>query len=75
MLSSMLGDETPQVAAGSRWFAWYGEQQTCEPQAPFCALLAEYTPGAMRGPLNEKARLAAGFSQYELDQLQSDKNP
>jgi uncharacterized ferritin-like protein (DUF455 family) len=75
ILSTILEEEVAHVAAGSRWFRWYCEQQQCEPGVTFGALLAHYAPGATRGTLNEKARLAAGFSQYELDQLQSVVNP
>jgi uncharacterized ferritin-like protein (DUF455 family) len=75
ILATILDEEVAHVAAGSRWFRWYCEQQQCEPQATFGALLAHYAPGATRRILNEKARLAAGFSQYELDQLQSVINP
>ncbi len=71
ILATILAEEVAHVAAGSRWFRWYCKQQHCEPEGTFGALLAHYAPGAARGTLNEKARLAAGFSRYELDQLQA----
>ncbi len=71
ILATILDEEVAHVAAGSRWFRWYCEQQHREPEATFGALLAQHAPGAARGILNEKARLAAGFSQHELDQLQA----
>ncbi len=75
ILALILDEEVAHVAAGSRWFRWYCEQQQRDPQATFAALLAQYAPGATRGSLNEKARLAAGFSQHELDQLQGANPP
>ncbi len=74
ILALILEEEITHVAAGSRWFNWYCAQRQYEPQATFATLLAQYAPGASRGPLNEKARLAAGFSQLELDQLLSVRN-
>ncbi len=75
ILATILDEEIAHVAAGSRWFHWYCAQQQREPQATFAALMAQYAPGATRGPLNEKARLAAGFSQLELDQMLSANAP
>ncbi len=69
ILATILREEIEHVAAGSRWFAWYCAQRGCAPEATFAALLAQYAPGAIRGPLNDEARLAAGFTQLELDQL------
>ncbi len=74
ILATILDEEVAHVAAGSRWFGWYCEQQQCEPEATFGALLAHYALGT-RGPINEKARLAAGFSQLELAQLQNANAP
>lgn len=70
ILATILREEIAHVAAGSRWFRWYCAQRSCAPEATFAALLAQYAPGALRGPFNDEARLAAGFSQFELDQLQ-----
>lgn len=70
ILETILSEEIAHVAAGSRWFGWHCEQQQREPLATFVALLAQYAPGALRGPFNNEARLAAGFTKLELEQLQ-----
>jgi len=70
ILATILDEETAHVAAGSRWFLWHCEQQRCDPLETFASLLVQYARGALRGPFNAEARLAAGFTQLELDQLQ-----
>jgi uncharacterized ferritin-like protein (DUF455 family) len=69
ILAIILREEITHVAAGSRWFRWYCSQRHCEPEATFAILLAQYARGALRGPFNDEARLAAGFTKLELDQL------
>ena len=69
ILEIILREEVAHVAAGSRWFRWYCEQRGLEPDATFTALLAQYARGSLRGPFNDQARLAAGFSAGELAAL------
>jgi uncharacterized ferritin-like protein (DUF455 family) len=57
------------VAAGSRWFEWCCERAGCEPAPTFDTLLRRYYRGALKGPFNKAARLAAGFSADELARL------
>ena len=69
VLEVILADEVGHVAAGSRWFEWSCRAVGLEPADTFRRLLAEHAPGALRGPYNVRARLAAGFSAGELDRL------
>ena len=69
ILKVILAEEVAHVAAGSRWFAWCCERDGVEPSATFDALLRRHCRGALKGPFNRPARLAAGFSDDELARL------
>jgi uncharacterized ferritin-like protein (DUF455 family) len=71
ILDVILREEIAHVAAGSRWFRWWCEQQDRDPDATFAAMVQQYAYGSLRGPFNLEARRAAGFSALELGQLQS----
>lgn len=71
ILDLILREEIAHVAAGSRWFRWFCTQRGLDPDATFSTLLTEYARGSLRGPFNDQARLAAGFSAVELQQLQA----
>ncbi len=66
ILRDILREEVPHVAAGSRWFAWCCAREGVDPQVAFPALVKAHAAGALRGPFNIEARLAAGFSAAEL---------
>lgn len=70
-LRLILAEEVAHVAAGSRWFRWCCQREGVDPDATFMALIGEYASAALRGPLNRKARLEAGFDSAELDALQA----
>ncbi|MCG6117709.1 MAG: ferritin-like domain-containing protein [Aquimonas sp.] len=69
ILETILEEEVAHVAAGSRWLEWCCEGRGLEPQATFLRLLQQRCPGAVRPPFNHAARLAAGFSETELERL------
>jgi uncharacterized ferritin-like protein (DUF455 family) len=66
VLVLILREEIPHVAVGSRWFAWCCDREGVEPGSTFARLVAEHAGGAVRGPFNRPARLAAGFSEAEI---------
>jgi len=70
ILARILADEIGHVEIGSRWFRYICRQRGLEPVATFRALLLEYLPGRMRKPLNDTARLQAGFDREELQMLE-----
>ena len=70
VLETILEEEVPHVAAGSRWFAWCCHKAGREPHTTFRQLLRERMDAAPKPPFNRPARLAAGFSEHELDQLE-----
>ncbi|HEU0196676.1 MAG TPA: ferritin-like domain-containing protein [Nevskiaceae bacterium] len=69
ILETLLREEIPHVAAGTRWFRYCCVQQGCEPEASFRQLRARYLRGRLRGPFNLVARHAAGFTTSELAEL------
>ncbi|MHB8679375.1 MAG: ferritin-like domain-containing protein [Rudaea sp.] len=71
ILDIILREEVAHVAAGSRWFAYCCAREGRDPDATFAALIAEHARGALKGPFNVDARLAAGFSAAELARLEA----
>ncbi|MGA9335472.1 MAG: ferritin-like domain-containing protein [Rudaea sp.] len=71
ILETILREEIAHVAAGSRWFAWCCAREHCEPDATFAALIDRHAPGALKGPFNTHARLAAGFSIAEMARIEA----
>jgi uncharacterized ferritin-like protein (DUF455 family) len=69
ILRVILAEEVAHVAAGSRWFAWCCAHEGLDPRATFRGLLERHLRGSLRGPFNTAARLAAGFTAPELDDL------
>ena len=69
ILKIILRDEIGHVAIGSRWFKFCCEKRELNPEKTFRDLLVEYMGGSLRGPFNNDARLKAGFSQEEMDDL------
>ncbi len=72
ILDGILRDEIGHVAIGDRWFRHLCAQRDLPVEASFRALLARPGVPAPRGPFNETARRAAGFSHAELRALARD---
>ncbi|MFC4728236.1 ferritin-like domain-containing protein [Coralloluteibacterium thermophilus] len=71
ILETILDEEVPHVAAGSRWFHWCCEREGVAPEPTFRDLLSRYARGSLRGPFNVEARMAAGFGPEELAALEA----
>jgi uncharacterized ferritin-like protein (DUF455 family) len=71
VLERIESDERGHVAVGSRWFRYLCAQRGLEPDSTFMTLLQQRYRGRIQGPLALTARRAAGFSEPELDWLQS----
>jgi uncharacterized ferritin-like protein (DUF455 family) len=69
ILEIILADEIGHVAIGSKWFHYCCAKQQLEPLATFRELLLTYMGAPLRTPLHTEARLQAGFTQQELDEL------
>ena len=66
ILDIILREEVAHVAAGTRWYQWCCDAEGIDAVAHFRELLARFAPNALRGPLNEEARIRAGFVAEEL---------
>ena len=69
ILEIILREEVGHVKIGSRWFRYCCEQADLPDEETFWKLLRTYYHGRIRGPFNEVARLAAGFTVAELAKL------
>jgi uncharacterized ferritin-like protein (DUF455 family) len=70
ILDIILQDEIGHVAIGSRWFRYLCQQRGLSPESTFYQILKKHFSGQLRPPFNYPARLAAGFSEAELVQLE-----
>ncbi|MBU0655929.1 MAG: ferritin-like domain-containing protein [Gammaproteobacteria bacterium] len=69
ILEIILRDEIGHVRIGSRWFRYCCEQRGLEAEATFRQLLRDVMQAPLRGPFYTEARLQAGFTAEELEQL------
>jgi uncharacterized ferritin-like protein (DUF455 family) len=68
ILEVILREEVRHVAIGSHWFRWLCAERGLDPEPTFAQLLDEEGVRVMP-PINEAARLAAGFSRAELEAM------
>ncbi len=66
----ILRDEIGHVEIGTRWFRYLCGQRGLGPVETFERLLAHYMKGRVKGPFHREARLRAGFSERELENLE-----
>jgi uncharacterized ferritin-like protein (DUF455 family) len=71
ILDIILRDEIGHVGIGNRWFAYLCAQRNLEPVSCYAELALQFRAPKLRGPFNLDARRAAGFSEEELQALQS----
>ncbi|MEO5735017.1 MAG: ferritin-like domain-containing protein [Rubrivivax sp.] len=69
ILGVILRDEIGHVAVGNRWYRWLCERNGLEPVSTYDRLTLEHQAPRLRGPFNVEARMAAGFTQVEVDAL------
>jgi uncharacterized ferritin-like protein (DUF455 family) len=74
ILERILEDELGHVKLGSHWFKYICEEQGCEPESHYRLMLDSYFKGKPRGPFNREMRIIAGFSNDEIDWLESGSN-
>jgi len=66
----ILCDEIGHVAVGNRWFHYLCGQRGREPAETYRQVLRRCNAPRLRGPINVAARLQAGFTTQEVDELQ-----
>jgi len=69
LLDIILRDEVGHVAIGNHWYGWLCARQGLEPLAHYRTLARQYQAPRLKPPFNQAARLQAGFSLAELDEL------
>ncbi|TAF86880.1 MAG: DUF455 family protein [Curvibacter sp.] len=72
ILEIILSEEVGHVATGNRWYRWLCDQHGLNPAAFYAQAAVRYAAPRPKPPFNYPARLAAGFSPRELEQLDSD---
>ena len=70
ILQLIYQEEIGHVAIGNRWYRLCCEHRELNAQSTFQQLIEEYFGGKLRGPFNRTARLAAGFEEDELNELE-----
>ncbi|MDO9167579.1 MAG: ferritin-like domain-containing protein [Methylobacter sp.] len=72
ILTRILTDEVRHVERGSYWFKFVCQQRGFEAEAKYCELIDQYYIGGKpKGPFNRELRKIAGFSDAEIDWLES----
>ncbi|CAK0738808.1 conserved hypothetical protein [Gammaproteobacteria bacterium] len=71
ILARVLHDEIGHVAAGDRWFRFLCAQRDLSAETVYRTLVIRHLGNKFRGPYNRTARLAAGFTEEELDALEN----
>ncbi len=71
ILEVIYRDEVGHVHIGDNWFRWLCRERGLEAEPTFRDLIDQYLGGRLRGPFNRSARIEAGFSECELDLLES----
>jgi len=70
IIDVILRDEIGHVAVGNRWFRFLCERRGVDPQAAYRQVAGRCRAPRPRGPFNVAARLQAGFTPQEVDELQ-----
>ena len=72
ILSRILHDEIGHVELGSYWFKYVCKQRGLNPENQYRELIRQYYKGGKpKGPFNREMRIIAGFSNAELDWLET----
>ncbi len=66
----IANDEIGHVNAGTRWYRYRCEQEQLDADKMFFTLMKKYLRSTPKGPFNTEARLKAGFSRFEMRELE-----
>ncbi|HED17229.1 MAG TPA: ferritin-like domain-containing protein [Gammaproteobacteria bacterium] len=69
ILDIILRDEIGHVSIGSHWYHYFCDQRGLDRDGTFKKLVMQYMNQPLRGPFHTAARLQAGFTMRELEQL------
>jgi len=73
VLDTILRDEVGHVAIGNHWFRYLCDAQGLDPLSHYPALVQHHAAPRLKPPFNSSARLAAGFTQAEIDWLMAQR--
>jgi uncharacterized ferritin-like protein (DUF455 family) len=62
-------DEIGHVAIGNHWYKHLCAERDLDYKKTFKELIQQYMKGTLRGPFDEVARMQAGFTKEEIDDL------
>ncbi|NLY28448.1 MAG: ferritin-like domain-containing protein [Alcaligenaceae bacterium] len=71
IIDIILRDEIGHVAIGNHWYRHVCQMRGLDPEVAYDDLALQYRAPRLRGPFNLQARRQAGFTEAELDALQS----
>jgi uncharacterized ferritin-like protein (DUF455 family) len=66
ILDIILRDEIGHVAIGNHWYRWLCQRDGLDPLTHYAVLHTRHAAPRLKPPLNESARLAAGFNAQEI---------
>jgi uncharacterized ferritin-like protein (DUF455 family) len=70
VIDVILRDEIGHVAVGNRWFRFLCRRRDLDPEVAYREVARRCRAPRPRGPFNVAARLQAGFTPEEIDELQ-----
>jgi uncharacterized ferritin-like protein (DUF455 family) len=73
VLDTILRDEVGHVAIGNHWFRYLCGEQGLDPLSHYPLLVQRHAAPRLKPPFNSSARLAAGFTQEEIDWLMAQR--
>jgi uncharacterized ferritin-like protein (DUF455 family) len=73
VLDTILRDEVGHVAIGNHWFRRLCDSQGLDPLSHYPLLVQHHAAPRLKPPFNTSARLAAGFTQAEIDWLMAQR--
>jgi uncharacterized ferritin-like protein (DUF455 family) len=73
VLDTILRDEVGHVAIGNHWFRHLCDAQGLDPLSHYPLLVQHHAAPRLKPPFNASARLAAGFTQAEIDWLMAQR--
>lgn len=71
ILALIYNEEIGHVAIGNRWYQYCCDREHLDAKQTFRSLIDAYFAGRLRGPFNRPARLAAGFDEDEIRELEN----
>ncbi|QIM49549.1 ferritin-like domain-containing protein [Pusillimonas sp. DMV24BSW_D] len=71
IIDIILRDEIGHVAIGNKWYRYLCQKENLDPVAHYAEMARVYRAPRLKGPFNIEARLAAGFTEQELEVLQA----